>query len=236
MMRRMITRSDDMTDAGKTRRPNQRRRTRKDLLQAAARLLRQGRKPSLEEVAEEALVSRATAYRYFPNVETLLLEALIDVATPDAADLLRDGPPDDPVARLERIDDALHDMILANEAPLRVMLAQSLERGAGDGTGREVPTRQDRRTPLIEAALAPARNRFDPEALRLLTRALALVLGPEAIIVFKDVLQTDDADARRVKRWAIRALVEAAGRPTPAAKPSDPAAGFRAPRPQGKEA
>ncbi|MFN3628321.1 MAG: TetR family transcriptional regulator, partial [Parvibaculum sp.] len=47
-------------------RANQKRRTRKDLLQAAARLLKEGRNPSLEEIAEEALVSRATAYRYFP--------------------------------------------------------------------------------------------------------------------------------------------------------------------------
>ncbi|RYF89895.1 MAG: TetR/AcrR family transcriptional regulator, partial [Caulobacteraceae bacterium] len=48
-------------------RSNQRRRTRKDLLEAAARLMKRGAKPSLEEIAEEAMVSRATAYRYFTN-------------------------------------------------------------------------------------------------------------------------------------------------------------------------
>ena len=42
--------------------------------------MKQGRKPDLEEIAEEALVSRATAYRYFPSVEALLLEASLDVA------------------------------------------------------------------------------------------------------------------------------------------------------------
>ena len=42
-------------------RQNQRYRTRKDLLDAAARLLKAGRSPSLEEVAAEAKVSRATA-------------------------------------------------------------------------------------------------------------------------------------------------------------------------------
>ena len=68
-------------------RPNQRRRTRKDLLQAASRLMKQGHQPSLEEIAEEALVSRATAYRYFPSVEALLLEASFDVAIPEAGDL-----------------------------------------------------------------------------------------------------------------------------------------------------
>ena len=56
----------------KTRRPNQKMRTRKDLLQAASRLMQRGQKPGLDEVAEESLVSRATAYRYFPSMEGLL--------------------------------------------------------------------------------------------------------------------------------------------------------------------
>ena len=62
--------------AQQTGRPNQKSRTRKDLLQAAGRLLKQGRKPTLDEVAAEALVSRATAYRYFPTPESLVLELL----------------------------------------------------------------------------------------------------------------------------------------------------------------
>ncbi|RPH66256.1 MAG: TetR/AcrR family transcriptional regulator [Burkholderiales bacterium] len=199
-----------MTEADTTGRPNQRRRTRKDLLQAAARLMKQGRKPRLEEIAEEALVSRATAYRYFPDVDALLVEASFDIDTPEAGALFRDGTTQDPVARLERVDSALHEMILANEPALRTMLARSVERGIGRDGDAGLPARQNRRTPLIEAALEPARRQFRPAALQTLTRALALVIGTEAMVVFKDVLQLDDAEARKVKRWAIRALVEAA--------------------------
>jgi AcrR family transcriptional regulator len=188
-------------------RANQRRRTRKDLLQAAARLLKQGRRPSIEEVAEEALVSRATAYRYFQGVDALLVEAPLDTAVPEPRDVLRGAPADDPVARVQRIDAALHDMIVANEGQLRLMLMHSLQRSGDDAA---VPPRQNRRTPLIEAALAPARERFRPGELKLLTRALALVVGTEAMIVCKDVLQLDDAETRKVKRWAVKALVEAA--------------------------
>lgn len=193
---------------GKAERPNQRLRTRKDLLRAASRLMKQGRKPSLEEIAEDALVSRATAYRYFPNVEQLLLEASLDVAIPEAKDLFGPGAPVDPVARLERVDAAFHEMILANDAPLRIMLARSLERAIAGGDA--TPARQNRRTPLIEAALEPARGEFAPEALDRLAKALALVIGTEAMIVFADVLRIDAAEASDVKRWAIRALVEAA--------------------------
>jgi AcrR family transcriptional regulator len=190
-------------------RPNQRRRTRKDLLLAAARLLKQGRKPSLEEIAAEALVSRATAYRYFPNVESLYTEAALDVAAPDPEDLFRDDASSDPVARLERADAALHQMILENETALRMMLVNSLQRSMNGGES-DVPARQNRRTPLIEAALKPASKQFRPAMLRMLTRALALVIGTEAMVVLKDVLQLSEAEAKHVRRWTIHALVEAA--------------------------
>lgn len=197
-------------DTATTGRANQRRRTRKDLLEAATRLVKQGRTPSLEEIAEAAMVSRATAYRYFPRLDALLLEAALDVAVPDPALVLADVPQDDPVARVERIDEALHTMILDNEVQLRMMLAQSLRR---PGEDEDLPARQNRRSPLIEAALAPTRRQFRPAALKRLSQALALVVGTEAMVVFKDVLQLDDAEARKVKRWAIRALVEAARKP-----------------------
>ena len=156
-------------------RPNQRRRTRKDLLQAAARLIKQGRTPTLDEVAAEALVSRATAYRYFPSIEALLIEAPLDGAVPDAEDLFRDASPDDPVARLERVDTVLEEVVRANEAPLRMMLAQSMHRAIRGDAANDLPARQNRRTPLIEAALAPVRGQFKPAALKNLSRTLALV-------------------------------------------------------------
>lgn len=199
-------------DAG---RPNQRSRTRKDLLQAASRLMKQGRRPTLEDIAEEALVSRATAYRYFPSVESLLIEAPLEGATPEPEELFRGTSSDDPVERLDRVDAALGEMIAANEPSLRLMLASSLQRSVNNGRNSDVPSRQNRRTALIEAALAPARKQFTPAALKTLTKSLALIIGTESMVVLKDVLQLDDADARKVRRWAIRALVDAARKPEP---------------------
>lgn len=193
-------------------RSNQKRRTRKDLLQAAARLMQQGRSPSLDEVAAEAMVSRATAYRYFPNAEALLVEAALDMAAP-APDRVFDGAPaDDPVARMERVDAAFEAMIAANEGPLRMMLAHAVQRPLRQIEDGDLPARQNRRTPLIEAALAPARAQLKPADVKPLARALALVVGTESMVVFKDVLQLGDADARKARRWAIRAMIEAAKR------------------------
>jgi AcrR family transcriptional regulator len=188
-------------------RPNQKSRTRKDLLQAAATLMKQGKKPSLEDVAEEAMVSRATAYRYFPNQDALIVEAGIHVKVPEAHELFDGVASDDPVARLELVDAALHDMLAENDGAMRVMLAQSL---TADVSGAGSPRRQNRRTPLIEAALAPARDQFKPAELKKLSRALGVIIGTEAMVAMKDVLELDEAEARKVRHWAIRALVDAA--------------------------
>jgi AcrR family transcriptional regulator len=198
-----------MTDAGPAGRPNQRSRTRKDLLRAAARLMKAGRNPSLEEVAEEALVSRATAYRYFPGVEALLVEAALDVAMP-GPELFAGDRSDDAAGRLRRADLAVDAMIRANEPALRRMLVHSLQRGLEPDA--QLPLRQNRRTPLIEAALAPAADGLAPQARDRLVKALALVIGTESRLAFRDVLGLDDDEAARLRHWMIDALVDAARR------------------------
>jgi hypothetical protein len=112
------------------------------------------------------------------------------------------------VARVQRAETALHEMQMANEVALRMMLANALQRSVSGAS--EEPIRQNRRTALIEAALAPSAGEFDPTDLDRLTKALAVVFGTEAMIVFKDVLQIDDSEARAVKAWMIDALVAAA--------------------------
>lgn len=187
-------------------RPNQRKRTRRAILEAAARLAAQGRTLTLDEVAEEALVSRATAYRYFPSVEALLVEAELHVAFPDPATFFV-GLPNDPRERLVLAERAVHAMVLSHEPALRLMLAHSVTQPR-DGT----PVRLNRRIPLIEAALAPAADAMEAATVTMLSRALALVIGTESIIVCKDVLAIDADEAEAVKLWAIEALLDAAMR------------------------
>jgi AcrR family transcriptional regulator len=191
-------------------RPNQRHRTRKDLLSAAARLLKQGRTPDMDEVAREAMVSRATAYRYFPTIDALLVEAPLDGAIPDPADIFAGDDSTDPTGRVDKAEAALHEMTYRNAAQLRVMLAASLERKAKGDVNGSIPIRQNRRAGLIEAALAPARGRFGKSAFEKLCAALALIFGTESMIVFSDVLGLDERTARKTKSWAARALVRAA--------------------------
>src|SRR5436309_12862781 len=69
-----------------TGRFRQRRRTRAAIVSAAADLLRAGRTPSVNDVAEAADVSRRTVYLYFPTVEQLLLDATLGLLSQAAVD------------------------------------------------------------------------------------------------------------------------------------------------------
>lgn len=164
-----------------------------------------GKTPTLDEIAEEAQVSRATAYRYFPNVDDLLAEASLHVAFPDPS--LLSNAPDDVVQRLMIVDEAVERMVAENETALRTMIASASKRPL---QAAAVPVRQNRRLPLIEAALAPEKGRMSPQAHQQLVRALSLVIGTEAMLVFKDVLQLTPKQAREARRWTIKSLVDAA--------------------------
>ena len=196
-----------MTTKNKQGPSNQELRTRKDLLLAAGRLMKRGRRPTMDEVAEEALVSRATAYRYFRSVDALLVEAPIDAAVKDPADIFADDASDDAEARVDKAEASMHEVAYRNETQLRVMMANSIGRNLEDDT---LPNRQNRRTPLIEAALATSRCRFRDDDYERLCAALAMIFGTESMIVFRDILNLDEKTARRVKSWAVQSLVRAA--------------------------
>ena len=196
-----------MSVADPARAPTNRQlRTRNDLLDAASRLMREGRTPTFDEVAEAALVSRATAYRYFPGLDALLLEAALHVAAPKADELFGADVSTDPVARLERLDAAIFAMLEANEPAMRALLASALQPAPGAGA----PVRQNRRAALIDAALDPVMDQFRPADLRHLKTALGPLFGIEALVAYKDVMRLSADEARQNRRWVIRALVEAA--------------------------
>ena len=191
-------------------RVNQRRRTRKDLLAAAGRLLKSGGTPDMDAIAKEAMVSRATAYRYFPTLESLLVEAPIDGVVPTPESVFAGDASTDPADRVAKAEAVMHEAVWRNETQLRVMLAASLDRKAKGEAADGIPVRQNRRSALIAAALAPAKSQFTSANYEKLTAALALIIGTEALVVFRDVLGVDEKTARKVKTWAAKALVQAA--------------------------
>lgn len=191
-----------------TGRVAQRSRTRQAIVKAASRLLGRGERPSLDDVAAEAEVSRATAYRYFPGLDALLSEAAVDVLVPEPEVVLDGTAPRDPAARLALVDETFDHAVRQGEVALRLMLARILERSAMQGPG-ETPLRQNRRVPMIERALEPLGGQLGTGRKRL-SHALAMIIGTEGFIALNDVVGLNEDEAREVRRWAIDALLSAA--------------------------
>ena len=192
-----------------TGRVNQKARTRQAIVRAAGALLARGEKPSLDEIAAEARVSRATAYRYFPGLDALLSEAAVDLLVPEPDELFANGTPTDAFERLELVDDTFDKACHEREAALRLMLARVLERSVRRSKD-DPPLRQNRRVPLIEKALAPLEPRLGRARFTRLAQALAVLIGTEGMIALEDVVGLDPTEARAVRRWAMDALVAAA--------------------------
>ncbi len=183
----------------------QKARTRAALIEAARALLAEGEAPTVEQAAAAASVSRATAYRYFPTREELLVAAHPEI---EAVSLLGDEPPQDPEARLDAVVSGLVEIFLGAEESYRAMLRLSLE---PDPAGRrELTLRKGRRYMWIEEALEPVRDRLRPEEFRRVVHAVSVNVGIEAVVTLVDLAGLTREEAAQVMHWSARSLLRAA--------------------------
>jgi AcrR family transcriptional regulator len=177
--------------------------TRQALMDTAVELVKAGRRPSVSAVADQAGVSRATAYRYFPSQDLMLSEATIR-----AAASAPDGPPPagstsaSPEEVAAAITRQAGHFSLDHEERLRTALRLSLD----PQSGYQRPGRRGR---WVEEILAAAGDRLDEPARARLSAALHLVLGVDPIIALTDIAGLDRAEALDVLEWVAVTLVQA---------------------------
>lgn len=195
-------------------RQNQKQRTRDALLDAAMTLARDGRTPTIAEVAEEARVSPATAYRYFPNPGSLVADMASRIHTtargfPDLMDRL----PEEPEDRIETVVRTTAEMQFADEAVWRTVVRAALDRWfeqANTPEAERVPVRGTTRLEMARAAIDPLSDRLTPAQMDRLANALTLVYGMEAVVTTRDSCGLDPETATETMVWAARSLVRAA--------------------------
>jgi AcrR family transcriptional regulator len=194
--------SRDQATAARTR-DRQTRRTKRALLAAADELFAEGRVPTVADVAERADVGRATAYRYFPTQEALLLETtfLGDSSPLRALPELVDEIPD-PAARLAEAVRRGAEWTLGREPQLRAVLRVSLE--------REDASRPARRRHYIAELLTDVRKRLPAADYERLAGALTLLFGIDPIVSLRDNGDLSTEEIPAVLAWVARQVVQAA--------------------------
>jgi AcrR family transcriptional regulator len=216
----MVSRQEE--NVTKRERSNQKARTRKAILDAAVELLHEGRLATVPEAAERALVSVATAYRYFPSAELLTQDASRQAMEFGAAveEVLAaiDAAGDDVHARVEALARTIGWVMLSNQALFRL--------GARSGSDTwftqqqiapedRVPVRMGRRLIQIRHALAPLEGKLSDEQMEQLVAAFSIAVGFEAVISLTDVAQLDSEAAVEVmittSRWILDGALREAG-------------------------
>lgn len=182
-----------MTESA-TGRANQKARTRKAIVDACRELTRSGAELTMPDVARAAMVSEATAYRYFPDLASLLGEAIAD-QLPTAAEALEPvADSADPVARVAAVTEFLLRHVLSRQGVVRALIAATVVRPG------QPNARPGLRFGLIEQALAPlaqSSGAVDPENLAQLKRDLAVVVSAEALFSLTDLHGLDPEQAIR---------------------------------------
>ena len=173
-------------------RVNQKRRTRTAIIAACQELITAGADINMPAVARAALVSEPTAYRYFPDLASLLEEALAGIEPDPAAALAEGADPGDPVARVAYAAELLAKLVIERQGAIRALMSVSIARG----TARAL--RPGYRFALIDQALAPLSARkpgIDAARLEQLRRDLAVVISAEAVLTLIDLYGLDSEAA-----------------------------------------
>jgi len=166
----------------------------------------------MAEAADRALVSIATAYRYFSSAEDLWWEASLSAlaATLSEADQRVEAAGSDPEARLEALIRAVQFRMLDDQVPYRRITLTAQEqwfRQADAPDGERVPIRQGRRNEQIRVTIAPLRGQLPRKDFDRLARALGLIIGSEALISLTDAVGLDVPTAKTTfldaGRWLL---------------------------------
>lgn len=190
-------------------RTSQKARTRRDLLEVGARLVSEGARPTVEEVAEAAGISRRTAYRYFRSQEHLLADIALEGLRPKMSQLVESAAkPRDAEDRVLTLLSALHEGNQKYEPQLRAILAASL---SDEGTDSSTdPVRGGRRVDWIQQAVAPLSEQLPKRTHETLVSALTVIAGYDAFRLLRQMRQLSNDEIERVVRWMARALITAA--------------------------
>jgi AcrR family transcriptional regulator len=169
-------------------RVNQKRRTRAAIIAACQELIMAGADINMPAVARAALVSEPTAYRYFPDLASLLEEALAGIEPDPAAALAACADSGDPVARVAYAAELLAKLVIERQNAIRPLISVSIARS----TARQI--RPGYRFGLIDQALAPlaaSHHGIGAATIEQLRRDLAVVISAEAVLTLIDLYGLD---------------------------------------------
>ncbi|PKH25018.1 TetR family transcriptional regulator [Enterobacterales bacterium CwR94] len=188
-----------------------RARTRRLIIDTAMKMFDSGAFPSITEVAREAQLSRATAYRYFPT-QSALVSALVSETLSPMQRWSSTEP--DAGKRVEDLMSFAFPHMLQHEGTLRAALHLSLTQWAQSQSDDAVPLKEKlvrgNRKRLLTMATQPLMQELPPESVQKVIYSLSLIYGSEIFLVMKDIWGCDNDTLQDVAKWMANAVINQA--------------------------
>lgn len=188
-----------------------RKRTYVLLVTTALELFEKGAMPSVSELALEAGVSRATAYRYFPTQSDLITATVNESLGP----ILTWRPQSEKTE--ERIDELLtfaFPRMFEHEGALRAALQASLQQWAqGRSAPQEVKSKQferGNRKDILAMVTTPMKSEYPQEIVDKVIKAFSVIYGSEIFLVLKDIWKMDNLQVIELAQWMAKAIMNQA--------------------------
>jgi AcrR family transcriptional regulator len=184
-------------------------RTYAKLLNAAMKLVGKGFVPSISELAVYSEVSRATAYRCFPN-RSRLISAVVNKSLGDVRKF--DAFEHDGKERLHELFEATFLRFAEFEPQLRAALQLALEHEAKAKAGllEEEQYRRGYRVAILDRAAKPLEADIGKRSYKLLMQALSVIYGIEPYVVMRDIVGMSTTEIEKTTFWMLDALIEKA--------------------------
>lgn len=188
-----------------------RARTRRLLIETAMRLFDSGAFPSITEVAHEAQLSRATAYRYFPTQSALVSAIVSETVSP-----IKNWQPSmpDTNGRINELFSFAFPRMLRHEGTLRAALHLSLTQWAQSQSEHGFPVKErlvrGNRKAILTQVLQPLSEELPPVLMERVIRSMSLVYGSEIFLVMKDIWGCGNDELEDIGKWIAKAIVRQA--------------------------
>lgn len=188
-----------------------RAKTRRLLIETAIRLFDSGAFPSITEVAREAQLSRATAYRYFPTQSALVSAIVSETLVP-----IKNWQPtrQNATDRIDELFSFAFPRMLRHEGTLRAALHLSLTQWAQEQTTDAFPIKEKlvrgNRKAILAQVVKPLNDELSPELMQRVVRSLSLVYGSEIFLVMKDIWGCHNDELEDIGKWIAKAIVRQA--------------------------
>ncbi|WP_026914136.1 TetR/AcrR family transcriptional regulator [Christiangramia portivictoriae] len=183
-------------------RKTQKLKTRDKILRSTQKLLERNKDLSLEDVAKEAEISRATIYRYYSSIDVLAAEAVLDLNTKSSEDLYEEVAGKGLEDAIFSIQDYYNQLTIDNESGFRKYMSVILNNEHSD------KMRGARRKKSLMMLLENKAEHMSAQEKENLANIATLLMGVEAFVVTKDVCGLDNEASKKLLNWGMEKLLQ----------------------------